>query len=51
MLKASEADPIAGGSALLFWSKIAGNAGFFVAVLILARGLGPQVAARSRSSS
>ena len=41
MLKASEADPIAGGSALLFWSKIAGNAGFFVAVLILARALGP----------
>ena len=41
VLKASEADPIAGGSALLFWSKIAGNAGFFVAVLILARALGP----------
>jgi O-antigen/teichoic acid export membrane protein len=34
-------DPIAGGSALLFWSKLAGNAGFFAAVLILARGLGP----------
>ncbi|HEV3478935.1 MAG TPA: oligosaccharide flippase family protein [Gaiellaceae bacterium] len=29
------------GSALLFWSKVAGNAGFFVAVLILARALGP----------
>jgi O-antigen/teichoic acid export membrane protein len=41
VLKASDADPIAGGSALLFWSKIAGNAGFFVAVLILARALGP----------
>jgi O-antigen/teichoic acid export membrane protein len=38
---ARESDPIAGGSALLFWSKIAGNAGFFVAVLILARALGP----------
>jgi O-antigen/teichoic acid export membrane protein len=36
-----EWDPIAGGSALLFWSKLAGNAGFFAAVLILARGLGP----------
>ena len=34
-------DPIAGGSALLFWSKLAGNAGFFAAVLILARALGP----------
>jgi O-antigen/teichoic acid export membrane protein len=34
-------DPVAGGSALLFWAKIAGNAGFFVAVLILARQLGP----------
>jgi O-antigen/teichoic acid export membrane protein len=32
---------VAGGSALLFWSKVAGNAGFFVAVLILARALGP----------
>ncbi|HEY7707612.1 MAG TPA: hypothetical protein VH968_10635, partial [Gaiellaceae bacterium] len=36
-----ELDPVAGGSALLFWSKVAGNAGFFVAVLFLARGLGP----------
>jgi O-antigen/teichoic acid export membrane protein len=36
-----EWDPIAGGSALLFWSKLAGNAGFFAAVLILARALGP----------
>ena len=36
-----EPDPVAGGSALLFWSKIAGNAGFFLAVLILARALGP----------
>jgi O-antigen/teichoic acid export membrane protein len=36
-----ELDPVAGGSALLFWSKVAGNAGFFVAVLILARALGP----------
>jgi O-antigen/teichoic acid export membrane protein len=36
-----EWDPIAGGSALLFWSKLAGNAGFFAAVLILARSLGP----------
>ena len=32
---------VARGSALLFWSKVAGNAGFFVAVLILARSLGP----------
>jgi O-antigen/teichoic acid export membrane protein len=38
---ARESDAIAGGSALLFWAKIAGNAGFFVAVLILARALGP----------
>jgi O-antigen/teichoic acid export membrane protein len=36
-----DVDAVAGGSALLFWAKIAGNAGFFVAVLILARGLGP----------
>jgi len=35
------ADHVARGSALLFWSKVAGNAGFFVAVLILARALGP----------
>ena len=34
-------DHVARGSALLFWSKVAGNAGFFVAVLILARALGP----------
>lgn len=39
--KVREWDPVAGGSALLFWSKVAGNAGFFVAVLILARALGP----------
>jgi O-antigen/teichoic acid export membrane protein len=38
---AREVDQVAGGSALLFWSKVAGNAGFFVAVLILARALGP----------
>lgn len=37
----ADPDPVAGGSALLFWSKLAGNAGFFVAVLILARQLGP----------
>jgi O-antigen/teichoic acid export membrane protein len=36
-----DVDPVAGGSALLFWSKLAGNAGFFVAVLMLARALGP----------
>jgi O-antigen/teichoic acid export membrane protein len=36
-----DVDPVVGGSALLFWAKIAGNAGFFVAVLILARALGP----------
>jgi O-antigen/teichoic acid export membrane protein len=34
-------DRVASGSALLFWSKVAGNAGFFAAVLILARALGP----------
>jgi O-antigen/teichoic acid export membrane protein len=34
-------DQVARGSALLFWSKVAGNAGFFAAVLILARALGP----------
>lgn len=36
-----EWDPLAGGSALLFWAKIAGNGGYFVAVLIVARALGP----------
>ena len=36
-----ELDPVVGGSVLLFWSKVAGNVGFFVAVLILARALGP----------
>jgi O-antigen/teichoic acid export membrane protein len=34
-------DHVARGTALLFWSKVAGNVGFFVAVLILARALGP----------
>jgi O-antigen/teichoic acid export membrane protein len=34
-------DSVARDSAFLLWSKIAGNAGFFVAVLMLARGLGP----------
>jgi O-antigen/teichoic acid export membrane protein len=34
-------DPLATGSANLFWAKIAGNGGYFVAVLIVARGLGP----------
>jgi O-antigen/teichoic acid export membrane protein len=34
-------DPLAGGSAQLFWAKIAGNGGYFVAVLFVARGLGP----------
>jgi O-antigen/teichoic acid export membrane protein len=34
-------DSVARDSALLLWAKIAGNAGFFVAVLMLARGLGP----------
>jgi O-antigen/teichoic acid export membrane protein len=34
-------DSVARGSALLFWAKVAGNAGFFVAVLMLAHGLGP----------
>lgn len=36
-----DSDPVAGGSALLFWSKVVGNVGFFVAVLMLARALGP----------
>jgi O-antigen/teichoic acid export membrane protein len=34
-------DPVAAGSAQLFWAKVLGNAGFFVAVLMLARALGP----------
>ena len=34
-------DPLATGSANLFWAKIGGNGGYFVAVLIVARGLGP----------
>ena len=34
-------DPLAAGSANLFWAKIGGNGGYFVAVLIVARGLGP----------
>jgi O-antigen/teichoic acid export membrane protein len=34
-------DPLATGSANLFWAKIAGNGGYFVAVLLVARGLGP----------
>lgn len=38
---AREWDPVVGGSVLLFWSKVAGNLGFFVAVLILARAVGP----------
>jgi O-antigen/teichoic acid export membrane protein len=38
---AREWDPVVGGSVLLFWSKVAGNIGFFAAVLILARALGP----------
>jgi O-antigen/teichoic acid export membrane protein/glycosyltransferase involved in cell wall biosynthesis len=31
-----------GGSALLFWSQVASATGLFVAVLLLARGLGPE---------
>jgi O-antigen/teichoic acid export membrane protein len=38
---ARTSDPLAAGSANLFWAKIAGNGGYFVAVLIVARGLGP----------
>lgn len=34
-------DSLATGSAHLFWAKIAGNGGYFVAVLIVARALGP----------
>jgi O-antigen/teichoic acid export membrane protein/glycosyltransferase involved in cell wall biosynthesis len=30
-----------GGSALLFWAQLASATGFFIAVLLLARGLGP----------
>jgi O-antigen/teichoic acid export membrane protein len=32
---------VVGGSVLLFWAKLVGNAGFLVAVLVLARALGP----------
>jgi len=38
---ARASDPLSAGSANLFWAKIAGNGGYFVAVLIVARGLGP----------
>jgi len=34
-------DSLAAGSANLFWAKIGGNGGYFVAVLLVARGLGP----------
>jgi O-antigen/teichoic acid export membrane protein len=34
-------DQLAGGFAWLFWAQVAGNLGFFVAVLFLARGLAP----------
>jgi O-antigen/teichoic acid export membrane protein len=34
-------DPVARGSALFFWARVGGNAGFFAAVLIMARVLGP----------
>jgi O-antigen/teichoic acid export membrane protein len=37
----SPGESVVGGSVLLFWSKLAGNLGFFAAVLILARALGP----------
>lgn len=32
----------AGGSVLLFWHQVLGNAGYFVAALLLARSLGPE---------
>ncbi len=38
---AGSRDPLAAGSANLFWAKIGGNGGYFVAVLLVARGLGP----------
>jgi O-antigen/teichoic acid export membrane protein len=34
-------DPVARGSAMLFWARAAASAGIFTAVLILARSLGP----------
>lgn len=37
----SDAHAIAGGSAYLFAAQVVGNAGFFVAVLVLARALAP----------
>lgn len=33
---------VAGGSAWLFWAQVVGNAGFFAAVLVLARALPPE---------
>jgi O-antigen/teichoic acid export membrane protein len=42
---------VARGSLIVFAAQLVANVGFFVAVLILARGLGPEDAGRSRSSS
>lgn len=39
--QAVERDPAAHGSALLFWAQVAGNAGLFVALVIVTRSLGP----------
>jgi O-antigen/teichoic acid export membrane protein len=39
--EAVERDPAARGSALLFWAQLTGNAGLFVALVVVTRALGP----------
>jgi O-antigen/teichoic acid export membrane protein len=39
--QAVERDPAARGSALLFWAQLTGNAGLFVALVVVTRALGP----------
>jgi O-antigen/teichoic acid export membrane protein len=39
--EAASAGTVAAGSARLFWAQIVGNAGLFVAMLVIARALGP----------
>lgn len=41
MASADSDQSVATGSAWLFWAQVAGNAGFFAAVLVLARALSP----------
>jgi O-antigen/teichoic acid export membrane protein len=36
-----ERDPVAHGSALLFWAQLVGNTGLFVALILVTRALGP----------